>query len=185
MEIERMGTVTKLFNPTPETLFAIFEQAGWTKTKEKYWLIFTAPHTDDEEPFEYGFPSKFRDKQEEVHYCALMASTMDNLGLIELAKPDANGWYKVSEVELVDRQEYAVYDDLCNTVLVVRHRKADDYNDTAPTKGKPWWDMAYSTEVFPYKAFLYFQPLPTPPVGYPKKPDYLQSNIKKEKSNGN
>ena len=178
--------MTKLFNPTAETLFAIFEQAGWTKHQEKGWHIFTAPHTDgDEEPFEYGFPSNIRDKQEEAHYCALMASTMDNLGLIELAKPDANGWYTVSEVELVDRQSYLVYDDLCDEQYVVRYRAADDFIGTAPTKGKPWWDMAYSTEVFPYKAFLYFQPLPTPPVGYPKVPDYLQSNIKKEKSNGN
>lgn len=109
-----------------------------------------------------------------------MENELEQLGLLELAKRDANGWYRVDEVELVDRQEYVVYDDLCDTSLVVRYRKADDDNSLAPTKGKPWWDMTYSNEVFPYKVFLYFQPLPTPPVGYPKKPDYMRNNVKRE-----
>lgn len=163
--------MTKLLNPPIETLFAIFEQAGWTRSEEKYWHIFTAPPVEGEEPFEYGFPRKFRTPQELEYYRALMADSMANMGLLELAIPDSNGWYKVSEVELVDRQEYLVYDDLCENVLVVRYRQADDLIDLAPTKGKPWWDMAYSEQVFPYKAFLYFQPLPIPPVGHPNLRD--------------
>lgn len=169
--------MTKLLKPSIETLFAVLEQADWIKTLENNWIIFTSP--PDEEgnivdavyPLEEGIGGSYR---------AMMEYELEQLGLIELAKPDANGWYKVSEVELVDRQSYLVYDDLCDEQYVVRYREADDYNDTAPTKGKPWWDMAYSNEVFPYKAFLYFQPMPVPPVGYPKVPDYQQSNVKKE-----
>lgn len=144
--------MTKLLKPSIETLFAVLEQADWIKTLENNWIIFTSP--PDEEgnivdavyPLEEGIGGSYR---------AMMEYELEQLGLIELAKPDANGWYKVSEVELVDRQEYLVHSgrDIENAEL---------WTYRIHSGGRAYWEDDRDNLQLDY--FPYFQPLPLPPV---------------------